>query len=225
MGRLVHRRMVRARLATNSAAAERRTPADDPGNACHASVPRESIIRPTNWLTVLEVAGWLALLALPFGVVGALAHHFPDWGVHTAEVAISVGLVGGLSVRYRWRQVTGRARERLETLGRCTPDLLFETDEYGSNLPDAALRTRLREIASRTGLTYSVHLPLDLRLADDGAASHVSLVKAQRVIAATRELEPSAYTVHLDGAALMVDPGATELARWQEQARQSLATV
>ena len=103
--------------------------------------------------------------------------------------------------------------------------VLFETDEYGSNLPDAALRTRLREIASRTGLTYSVHLPLDLRLADDGAASHVSLVKAQRVIAATQELEPSAYTVHLDGAALLIDPGADALARWQEQARQSLATV
>ncbi len=103
-----------------------------PETRVRASVPRESIIRPTNWLTVLEATGWLALLALPFGVVGALAHHFPDWGVHAAEIATSVGLVGALGVRYRWRQVTGRARERLETLGRCTPDLLFETDEAGT---------------------------------------------------------------------------------------------
>lgn len=61
----------------------------------------ESTIRPTNWLTALEAAGWLALLAIPFGVFGALSHHFPEWGVRAAETATSLGLVGALSVRYR----------------------------------------------------------------------------------------------------------------------------
>ena len=64
--------------------------------------------------------------------------------------------------------------------------VLFETDEYGSNLPDAALRGRLAELAHAHALTYTVHLPLDLRLGDEGEPGHVSLVKAERVIDATR---------------------------------------
>ena len=40
----------------------------------------------TSWLTVLEGAAWLLLLAVPFGLVGMLAHHYPDWVVRTAEV-------------------------------------------------------------------------------------------------------------------------------------------
>ena len=52
--------------------------------------------------------------------------------------------------------------------------VLFETDEYGSNLPDAALRGQLVELGARHGMTYTVHLPLDLRLGDGGDATHVS---------------------------------------------------
>ena len=48
----------------------------------------------------------------------------------------------------------------------------------GVGLDDEALRERAR----RHGLTYTVHLPLDLRLADGGAAEHESLLKARRVI-------------------------------------------
>ena len=77
--------------------------------------------------------------------------------------------------------------------------VLFETDEYGSNLPDAALRRRLIAQAQQHNLTYTVHLPLDLRLGDGGAATDLSLVKARRVIEATRDLHPHAYTLHLDG--------------------------
>jgi len=80
--------------------------------------------------------------------------------------------------------------------------VLFETDEYGSNLPDAGLCGRLNELAAAHGLTFTVHLPLDLRLGDGGEETHISLIKARRVIEATRELRPYAYTVHLDGRAL-----------------------
>jgi sugar phosphate isomerase/epimerase len=111
--------------------------------------------------------------------------------------------------------------------------VLFETDEYGSNLPDAALRGRLNELAARHGLTYTVHLPLDLRLGDGGAETHISLVKARRVIEATAELKPFAYTLHLDGRALIENvPGTSQvpgtsatLARWQDNARRALEIV
>lgn len=108
--------------------------------------------------------------------------------------------------------------------------VLFETDTHGSNLPDAALRHALREQAARHNLTYTIHLPLDLRLADGGRAEHDSLVKARRVIDATRELEPAAYTLHLDAGRLPPPWGACRehpltLAVWQEQAVRALETV
>lgn len=101
--------------------------------------------------------------------------------------------------------------------------VLFETDEYGSNLPDAALCERLNEIAAAHNLTYTVHLPLDLRLGDGGAETHISLVKARRVIDATRALQPYAYTLHLDGRTL---PAAgASAARWQADSRRALEIV
>lgn len=107
--------------------------------------------------------------------------------------------------------------------------VLFETDEYGSNLPDAALCARLNELAHAHDLTYTVHLPLDLRLGDEGDPGHVSLVKAERVIAATRDLAPFAYTVHLDGRPLMAAGpdrlDACFLAAWQANAIGALETV
>lgn len=106
--------------------------------------------------------------------------------------------------------------------------ILFETDEYGSNLPDATLRRRLRELAAAHGLTYSVHLPLDLRLADGGAATHASILKAHKVIDATLELMPSAYTVHLDGRRLPREfggDGSQSLAAWRAESATALRAV
>ena len=103
--------------------------------------------------------------------------------------------------------------------------VLFGTDEHGSNLPDAALRKQLMALAERHSLTYTVHLPLDLRLGDGGAATDLSLVKARRVIEATRDLQPYAYTAHLDGVLLMQNPTAGELATWQDNALHALEVV
>lgn len=103
--------------------------------------------------------------------------------------------------------------------------VLFETDEWGSNLPDAGQIARLRELALGYNLTYTVHLPLDLRLAEDGSAGHVSLIKARRVIEATAALEPFAYTLHLDARELGDAPSAEALARWQENSARALETV
>jgi sugar phosphate isomerase/epimerase len=106
--------------------------------------------------------------------------------------------------------------------------VLFETDEYGSNLPDAALRGRLNELAASHDLTYTVHLPLDLRLGDGGAETHISLVKARRVIEATAELRPFAYTLHLDGRTLPLPwqgGGSDTLTHWQDNSRRALEIV
>jgi sugar phosphate isomerase/epimerase len=103
--------------------------------------------------------------------------------------------------------------------------VLFETDEHGGNLPDAALRAKLIALAEQHDLTYTVHLPLDLRLGDGGAATDLSLVKARRVIEATCDLRPYAYTAHLDGVLLMQNPTAAELASWQANALRALETV
>lgn len=103
--------------------------------------------------------------------------------------------------------------------------VLFETDEYGSNLPDPATIAELGRIAADHDLTYTVHLPLDLRLADPGAGLHPSLDKARRVIERTLPLNPFAYVLHLDGKAIMGAPDAETLAGWQAQAAASLEQV
>lgn len=102
--------------------------------------------------------------------------------------------------------------------------VLFESDEYGSNLPSLAIIAELRRLAQTHDLTYTVHLPLDLRLADDWGR-HPSLEKARLVIERTGTLVPFAYVVHLDGGAIQQGADATALARWQSQAAQSLKQV
>lgn len=107
--------------------------------------------------------------------------------------------------------------------------VLFETDAHGSNLPDATLCDRLNALAAAHDLTYTVHLPLDLRLGEAEEEGHLSLVKARRVIEATRDLRPAAYTAHLDGRPLQAagpaGPSAAALAAWQADACRALETV
>lgn len=103
--------------------------------------------------------------------------------------------------------------------------VLFESDEYGSNLPSQEVIAELKQLAQAHDVTYTVHLPLDLRLGDDDAQRHPSLEKAKRVIERTQVLAPFAYVVHLDGRAIEHGANANALARWQSQAARSLALV
>ena len=116
----------------------------------------------------------------------------------------------------------------VEFLGPLVDDVqlvLFETDEYGSNLPDPAQIARLNELAEEHTLTYTVHLPLDLRLGYDGGGGDVSLIKARRVIDVTRGLRPHAYTLHLDGRRLMSEHDDEVIAQWQEASGRALELV
>jgi sugar phosphate isomerase/epimerase len=96
--------------------------------------------------------------------------------------------------------------------------ILFEVDDGPNNLPDEKTIQQLIDLAAAHWLTYTVHLPLDLQLGADGAAQHVSLVKAERVIKITQPLLPLAYVFHLDGAGI-AEPG------WVDRALRALDIV
>lgn len=97
--------------------------------------------------------------------------------------------------------------------------VLFEVDDQ-NNLPSPATIAELNELAALYATSYTVHLPLDLRLAHPP-----SIDKARRVIQATRALNPWAYVVHLDGVEIQSNPSPAALARWREQAARSLEVI
>jgi sugar phosphate isomerase/epimerase len=104
--------------------------------------------------------------------------------------------------------------------------VLFDLEDGQSNLPDGAELAALREVGAH-GLSYTVHLPLDLRLGADGDEAHPSLVKARKVIDCTRALEPWAYVLHLDGRELLAaqragTATAALVSEWQAQAAHAL---
>ena len=103
--------------------------------------------------------------------------------------------------------------------------VLFEVEEGSGNLPNREQIAEMRRIAADNDLTYTVHLPLDLRLAEDGSLRHKSLEKAKRVIDCTSELNPWAFVLHLDGKAARNGATINVMQRWQEQAVQSLKIV
>lgn len=107
--------------------------------------------------------------------------------------------------------------------------VLFDLDDGRSNLPGPDEVAALQAAGAR-GLSYTVHLPLDLRLGAGGARDHLSLVKAQRVIDCTRALDPWAYVMHLDGRDLLAAGRAGQatpaaVAAWQDQAVRALEIV
>jgi sugar phosphate isomerase/epimerase len=103
--------------------------------------------------------------------------------------------------------------------------ILFEVDDGPNNLPSAQVIRELREIASDHDLSYTVHLPLDLKLGEDGSARDQSLVTAKRVIDCTLGLDPWAYVLHLDGRAVRTSTDAELIRRWQDRSVRALEIV
>jgi sugar phosphate isomerase/epimerase len=103
--------------------------------------------------------------------------------------------------------------------------VLFEVDDGPNNLPSPSDVAELGALARQHDLTYTVHLPLDLRLAAGGGEQHVSLFKARKVIECTRALDPWAYVLHLDGKEYQQDPATPGLSRWQAEAVRALELV
>ncbi|MCL5996252.1 MAG: sugar phosphate isomerase/epimerase [Chloroflexi bacterium] len=96
--------------------------------------------------------------------------------------------------------------------------VLFEVDDGPNNLPDDKAVNALIDLANAHQLTYTVHLPLDLRLGANGTTQHASLLKAERVIKTTLPLAPFAYVFHLDGSDIAM-PG------WVERSLSALERV
>lgn len=103
---------------------------------------------------------------------------------------------------------------RLAALGLGDVELvLFDTLDYGSNIPDEETVRELAAIAQQSSLSYTVHLPRDLR------PGNGSLESALWAIKATEPLCPHSYVFHLDGAELCE---GCDLAIWQADAREVL---
>lgn len=107
--------------------------------------------------------------------------------------------------------------------------VLFEVDDGRadhpqpySNLPTISNVAELKHLADLYDLTYTVHLPLDLKLASDGTDQDVSLLMARKVIECTRDLEPWAYVLHLEGRDVYNSSDPLVLQHWQDQAVKAL---
>jgi sugar phosphate isomerase/epimerase len=103
--------------------------------------------------------------------------------------------------------------------------ILFEVDDGPNNLPSPEVIEELMQIARQHDMTYTVHLPLDLKLGEDGSERDQSLVRAKRVIDCTRALESWAYVLHLDGKSVRTSTDAGLIARWQDQSVRALNIV
>lgn len=103
--------------------------------------------------------------------------------------------------------------------------ILFEVDDGPKNLPSTEVIDELLQIASEHDLTYTVHLPLDLKLGEAGSEQDPSLVKARRVIECTRTLDPWAYVLHLDGRSVRNSRDSDLVRRWQDRSVRALEIV
>ena len=103
--------------------------------------------------------------------------------------------------------------------------ILFEVDDGPNNLPSLEVIDELSQIAGQHDLTFTVHLPLDLKLGDDGSIQDQSLVKAKRVIDCTRGLNPWAYVLHLDGKAVRTSTDTEVIKQWQDNSVRALEIV
>jgi len=103
--------------------------------------------------------------------------------------------------------------------------ILFEVDDGPNNLPSTEVIEELLLIAQQHDMTYTVHLPLDLKLGENGSEYDQSLVKAKRVIDCTCGLNPWAYVLHLDGRSVRTSTDEGLIRGWQDQSAHALELV
>ena len=97
--------------------------------------------------------------------------------------------------------------------------VLFEVDDQ-NNLPNSQTINELIRIAAAHDLTYTVHLPLDLKLANDDNTS--SIEKALKVISHTGKLNPYGYIIHVE-----TDEGndSKDIDRYVENSLRALSRI
>jgi sugar phosphate isomerase/epimerase len=97
--------------------------------------------------------------------------------------------------------------------------ILFELDDGPNSLPDDNTISELKSLGAGHDMTYTVHLPLDLRLASERPA----VSKAIRAIRNTERLLPHGYIVHLEGEEDLKEPD--DLKRWTDNSIRSLEII
>jgi sugar phosphate isomerase/epimerase len=99
--------------------------------------------------------------------------------------------------------------------------VLYESDDL-SNLPTPADVAEMARLARESGLTYTVHFPLDTQLGSrDEAERTVSVGRCRRVVELMSAAAPFAWVLHLHGDH-RGDPPSHAPAQWRDQNRRSL---
>lgn len=102
--------------------------------------------------------------------------------------------------------------------------VLFQSQD-ASNLPTAQEIEHLACISREQGLTYNIHLPIDIFLGDpDAVTRDRGVAMVQKIIKLTSPLKPSTYTLHLS---LKNHDGRndTNLGRWTRRLCTSMDEI
>ena len=76
--------------------------------------------------------------------------------------------------------------------------ILFEVDDQ-NNLPSTEIVNEVASVSDAAWRTFTVHLPLDLRLCAEDAVADSSVEKAKRVAGTVEVLDPGSEVLHLEG--------------------------
>jgi len=102
--------------------------------------------------------------------------------------------------------------------------VLFESDGW-SNMPSSEDVGEMARIARTNRLSYTIHLPLDMRLGSpDEAERLASVEKCRRVMDLMAPVRPFAWILHLHGDR-RGNPPTDDLPRWTAQNRRSLTEL
>lgn len=116
-----------------------------------------------------------------------------------------------------WAENVARLAPHLDEI-----ELLFFESRTPASLPDEDEMGRLADLAARAGLTYTVHLPVDVDLcAIDRAECHRAAATLAGIVAATAGLPVTGYTLHLDCPSAD-SPSAAQIDQWRARARSGL---
>lgn len=107
------------------------------------------------------------------------------------------------------RRLTGRVQD--------VELVIFEFDDL-NRLPDESTVAELNSIAADYNMSYTVHLPLSLSLADE----QPFVTKAVQVIRGTEALQPHSFVLHLDGKSRT---SPHEFKRWMDNSLRSLDMI
>lgn len=101
--------------------------------------------------------------------------------------------------------------------------VLFDTLDH-SNFPDDSTIRRLRDVTRGAGMTYTVHLPMDLDGPNPNAPGELStaLRAAIKVVSSTRILNPWGYVMHLEGKRELAQGEGAHWECWRHERIASL---